>query len=97
MNPNERSEDSYESTRMDVLIANPHGIFGVSAYRHVQQFTKFYSYGNGNEYATGAMYAIYDDPSKSAEDIARLGIQAAIEFEDSSGLPIISYTVQQAA
>ena len=97
MNPHENSEDSYESTRMDVLIANPHGIFGVGSYRHVQQFSKFYSYGNGNEYATGAMYAVYDDPSRSAEDIARFGIQAAVEFEDSSGLPIISYSVELAA
>ena len=97
LNPQENSNDSYESTRMDVLIANSQGIFGVSAYRHVQEFSKFYSYGNGNEYASGAMYAIYDDPKKSAEEVARFGVQAATEFDDSSGLPIISYTVRQAA
>ncbi len=93
---NESSEDAFESSRMDVLIANPHGIFGVAANRHVQQFSKFYAYGGGSEYASGAMYAVYAEPSKSAEDIARLGVQSATEFHDGSGLPIISYTVKQA-
>lgn len=94
MNPNENSEDAYESTRMDVLIANPHGIFGMGANRHAQEFSKFFAYGSGNDYATGAMYAVYGDPDRTAENIARLGIEAAAEFEDSTGLPVVSYSIK---
>jgi ATP-dependent protease HslVU (ClpYQ) peptidase subunit len=94
MNPNEGSNGAYETSRINVLIANPHGIFGVASDRVVQEFSRFYAYGRGCEYALGAMYAVYDDPARSAEDIARLGIEASAEFDDSTGLPIISYAVQ---
>jgi ATP-dependent HslUV protease subunit HslV len=92
--PEEDEEDSYESSRMDVLIANRHGIFGVGADRAVQEFAKFYAFGYGCEYALGAMYTVYDDPARSAEDVARLGVEAAAEFDDSTGLPIVAYTVK---
>lgn len=93
LNPKDEDEDSYESSRSDVLILNEHGIFGVDAYRCVQEFTKFYAYGGGCEYALGAMYAVYDS-ELSAEEIARLGVEASAEFDDSTGLPITSYTVR---
>lgn len=93
LNPMEDEDDSFESSRMDVLIANPHGIFGVSAHRAVQEFSRFYAYGNGREYALGAMYSSFYDEGKTAEDIAKLGIQAAAEFDDSTGLPVISLVI----
>jgi ATP-dependent HslUV protease subunit HslV len=94
LNPDEDEDDTVESTRMDVLIMNSFGIFGVSAHRAVQEFSRFYAYGQGREYATGAMYAVYNDPNTSAEDVARLGIVAAAEFDDSTGLPILSHVVK---
>ncbi len=93
LNSNESDDRAYESSRMDALIANPYGIFGVGPYRSVQEFTKFYSYGRGSDYALGAMYAIYD-ANESAEEIARLGVQAAAEFDEDSGLPITSYAIK---
>lgn len=89
----EDKEEDLESSRMDVLIANPRGIFGVAAHRTVQEFSRFYSYGSGSPYALGAMYAAYRAPSYDAEAIARLGVAAAIEFHDESGLPIQSYSL----
>ncbi len=86
----EDKEDDLESSRMDVLIANPHGIFGVAAHRTVQEFTRFYAYGSGSPYALGAMYAAYRAPSLDAEAVARLGVMAAAEFHDESGLPVQS-------
>ena len=65
--PEEDKEDALESSRLDVLIANPHGIFGVSGHRTVQEFSRFYAYGSGSDYALGALYATYDDPERSAE------------------------------
>ena len=92
--PEEDKEDALESSRMDCLIANPHGIFGVAAHRTVQQFSKFYAYGSGSDYALGAMYSAYADPQLGAEQIARHGIEAAAEFDDGTGLPVTSYSVQ---
>jgi len=89
----EDKEDELESSRMDVLIANPRGIFGVAAHRTVQEFSKFYAYGSGSPYALGAMYAAYRAPSLDAEAVARLGVMAAAEFHDESGLPVQSFMV----
>lgn len=89
----EDKEEDLESTRMDVLIANSHGIFGVAAHRTVQAFSRFYAYGSGSPYALGAMYAAFRAPSLDAEAVARLGVAAAAEFHDETGLPIQSYVL----
>ena len=94
LNAQESESRAYETSRMAVMIANPSGIFGIGEYRSVQEFTKFYAYGSGNEYAQGAMYAIYDDAGKSAEEIARFGVRAAAEFDEDTGLPISSYQLK---
>jgi ATP-dependent HslUV protease, peptidase subunit HslV len=92
--PEEDKEDALESSRIDCLIANPHGIFGVAAHRTVQEFSKFYAYGSGSDYALGAMFGSYREPGLSAEQIARQAIEAAAEFDDGTGLPITSFTVR---
>lgn len=89
----EDKEDAVESTRLDVLIANPHGIFGVSGHRTVQEFTRFYAFGSGSDYALGAMYSVYDRPDMDAEAVARHAIAAAAEFDDGTGGPIHSFSV----
>jgi ATP-dependent protease HslVU (ClpYQ) peptidase subunit len=92
----EGSDAAFESTRSDVLVANPHGIFGVSSHRVVQEFTRFYAYGSGSEYAMGAMYAAWADPALGAEAIARLGVEAAAEFDGATGLPLTVEVVRLA-
>jgi ATP-dependent protease HslVU (ClpYQ) peptidase subunit len=94
LQPEEDKEDAIESTRMDVLIANAQGIFGVSSQRTVQEFSKFYAYGSGSDYALGALYAMYDRPDMDAEAIARFAIEAAAEFDDGTGAPIQSFTIR---
>lgn len=86
-------EDDLESSRMDVLIANPRGIFGVAAHRTVQEFSRFYAYGSGSPYAIGAMYAAWRAPALDAEALARLGVMAAAEFHDETGLPVQSFVM----
>lgn len=93
LNPSGDDEDEFETTRVDVAIANAHGIFGVAQHRDVQEYSKFYALGSGYPYALGAMFTVYDDPDKSAEEIARIGVQASGEFDDSTGLPIFSYSI----
>lgn len=87
-------DDAIESSRMDVLIVNPSGIFGVAAHRTVQEFSKFYAFGSGGDIAIGVMYATYGERKRSAEDIARKAIEGAAEFDDSTGMPVISYAVK---
>jgi len=87
-------DDTIESSKFDVLIANPYGIFGVGAHRTVQEYRKFYAIGTGTDLALGAMYAAYDRPGLSAEQVARLAVEAAAEFDDSTGLPVISHAVK---
>jgi ATP-dependent protease HslVU (ClpYQ) peptidase subunit len=87
-------DDTLESSKFDVLIANPHGIFGVGAHRTVQEYRKFYAVGTGTDLALGAMYASYDNPRLSAEQLARLAITAAAEFDDATGLPAVSHAVK---
>lgn len=89
----EDSDDSFESSRMDVLIANPSGIFGVAAHRSVQEYSKFFAFGSGDDYALGALFTAYGDESKTAEEIACIGVAAAIEFSSNSAPPIFSQTV----
>jgi ATP-dependent protease HslVU (ClpYQ) peptidase subunit len=94
LNQEKDGEASVESSRVRALIANASGIFGVDPYRHVQEYTQFYAYGSGREFALGAMYALYGR-EHTAIEIARLSIVAAAEFDDSTGLPITSYAVRE--
>jgi ATP-dependent protease HslVU (ClpYQ) peptidase subunit len=94
LNANEDKEDDLETSRMYVLIANAHGIFGVAPHRTVQEFSKFYAYGAGADYAMGALYAAYDQPKLNAEALARLAVEAAAEFDDSTGGPISSQIIR---
>lgn len=87
-------DDTIESSKFDLLVANPHGIFGVGAHRTVQEYRKFYAIGSGTDLALGAMYAAFDNPRLSAERIARLAIEAAAEFDDATGLPVVSHAVK---
>lgn len=96
LNAGASSDDPVESTRVDVLLANKYGIFGVVAHRTVQEFSKFYAFGSGADYAMGAMYSIYTDKRRDAQDIARLAVAAAAEFNDGTGLPCTSYRIKLA-
>lgn len=96
LRPYAESEDSYESSRMDAIIINSAGLFFVSAYRSVQEFTRFYACGSGTEYALGAMDALFNSTTLSAGEISRLGVESAAEFDDGTGLPILSFHVEMA-
>jgi ATP-dependent protease HslVU (ClpYQ) peptidase subunit len=93
VNTTEEKEQEYESNQLHILLVNPCGIFDIMSYREVTEFSRFWSIGTGDEYALGAMYAIYNklaDP----RHIAKIGISAACEFNEKSGLPLICHTVK---
>lgn len=92
----EEDEDEFESSRVDVLIANPAGIFGLYALRSVDEYDKFFAFGTGFRYALGAMYTLYGTAA-TAETIAEAGLAAAAEFDDATGRPFEMYTVDLAS
>ena len=92
INPAAHKDDEYESSQIDALIANPCGIFGMYSWRTIMEYEKFWAIGSGREFALGAMYSVYEQ--LTAEQIAVVGVQAACEFDDGSGLPYTMYTVQ---
>jgi ATP-dependent HslUV protease subunit HslV len=93
INTKEDDDDPYESSQIVCLIANPHGIFGVYSYREVFSFDRFWGIGSGRNYALGAMHAVYDRPDFGAGDIARVGVDAGVEFDKSSAGPIDVHVV----
>ena len=88
LNPKEDEDDPYESSQITALIANPSGIYGVYSYREVFEFDRVWAAGSGRSFALGAMHALYDG-AMSAAEIARAGVAAGIEFDTSSGPPIV--------
>lgn len=91
LSPGEDEDDAYESSQMTILIANPHGIFGVYSLREVFEFQKFWAIGSGREFALGAMFAHYSGAATAA-DVARMGVQAGAEFDTGSALPLTLYS-----
>ena len=66
---------------------NRYGLFGLYSQRSVDRFERFAAAGSGARYALGAMYAAYE-LGLPVEDVARLGVEAGIEFDNASAGPI---------
>ncbi|CAN5595630.1 hypothetical protein BH10ACI3_BH10ACI3_27010 [soil metagenome] len=90
----DEDDDPFESSRMNILIANPAGIFSIGGLRTVMEYSTFTAHGSGFDVSLGAMRALYDDEERSAEDIARKAIEIAAEFDDGTALPMDCYTVK---
>lgn len=95
LNPKEDDDDPYESSQITALIANASGIYGVYSYREVFAFDRYWAIGSGRSFALGAMFAAFDK-TKSAADIARIGVEAGIEFDTASSGPVVIKTVKLA-
>lgn len=94
LTPHSSDEDAiFESSGFESLIVNSYGIFKGYEFRSVQQFVKFAAIGSGSSYALGALCALYDRLD-TAEEIAIAALNSVVEFDDSSGLPSILYTVK---
>ncbi|MEO8487102.1 MAG: MFS transporter [Betaproteobacteria bacterium] len=93
LNPKEEEDDPYESTQITALIANEHGIFGVYSMREVFEYSQFWAVGSGREFALGAMNAMYSR-LKTAEAVARIGLEAGTTFDKNSAMPMSLYTLK---
>lgn len=95
LNPKEEDDDPYESSRLDALLINASGIYGVFALREVFEYSRFWAIGSGSEYAMGAMHVAYDQ-FDDAKTIAEKAVAASCEFSTGSALPLTSYCVDLA-
>lgn len=93
LNAKDEDDDAYESSRIDALIANKNGIFGIYSLREVFHYKNFWAVGAGAEIALGALYAMYKVEG-DAEKIASCAIEASAEFHTSSALPLTKYCIQ---
>jgi ATP-dependent protease HslVU (ClpYQ) peptidase subunit len=75
------------------LVANRAGIFKISQDVSVCRFGKYYAIGSGAYYALGALHQIYDRCDGAAE-IARRGVESAIEFDIYCGGEIDLFEVK---
>ena len=91
--PEAEEGDPYESSQATVLVASPHGIFGVYDLREVHEYRHYWAMGSGMPFALGAMWARYGEDELSAEAIATLGVEAGAEFDRSSAPPVYVHTI----
>ncbi len=87
LDPSPSSYAPLECSGFGLLIINSHGVFEVDYVRAVRQYKYFSAVGSGEEYALGAIKAVYDlieDP----EGIAKIGIEAAAQFDRQTDLPL---------
>lgn len=93
VNGKNENDEPYETSHIDAVIANPHGIFAVYGLRDTNEFERFWAIGSGADFALGAMYALYDRLD-SAEEIAKAGVIAGAEFNNATSLPLTFKTIE---
>ncbi len=89
----EDDNDPYESSQFSVVVANATGIYGLYSYREVFEFNEFWGIGSGRSFALGAMHAVWDK-TKTAREIALVGMNAGCEFDKNSGGPVETFTMK---
>ena len=87
LNPNDDDDEQFVTSRFCLLIANSGGGFVVFPDRAISEVNTFYALGAGFNYALGAMHVAYQFVSDPA-DIAKMGVEAAAEFDEDTALPI---------
>jgi ATP-dependent protease HslVU (ClpYQ) peptidase subunit len=87
LRPEAEEGDPYESSQMALLVASPHGLFGVYDFREVHQYSRYWAMGSGAAYALGAMCAVWEHAA-TAREVAEAGVRAGCLFDRNSGLPL---------
>lgn len=77
-----------ESQWLNALLVNPSGIYVITAYREVSEFSKFWAIGSGNRFALGALEVLYEQPL-SASEIAKKAALVATKFSPECSEPVI--------
>lgn len=92
LTPQHNEGDIFESSEFLLLFVNSHGIFEVDWMRNIREYSKMAAIGTGDEYALGAMKAVYekeDDP----KSIVKIGLEAAAKFDKKTELPAFFHII----
>lgn len=92
LTPQHNEGDIFESSEFLLLFVNSHGIFEVDWMRNVREYSQMAAIGTGDEYALGAMKAVYemeDDP----KSIVKKGLESAAKFDKKTELPAFYYII----
>lgn len=90
LTPQQNKQDLFVSSEHLLLLINSKGIFEVDWMRNVRQFAQMAAIGTGDEYALGAMRAIYAR-ERDPEIIVKKGLEAAAKFDQKTELPLFYY------
>jgi ATP-dependent protease HslVU (ClpYQ) peptidase subunit len=96
VNPQEKEDQPVESSQLNGIVVNRHGLFEIDSYREVNEYQDFWAIGSGQDFALGAMSTIYRERKRSAKAIAEAGVRAACEYDDGCDLPLESRTIRLA-
>lgn len=85
-----------ESSQLDFIMINRHGIFSCESFRSVLKHSKFHAIGSGQQFAMGAMHSYFNDRDSAlvGGDLVERGVLAACEFDNGCALPLITHTLR---
>ena len=83
-----------ESQWLYALLVNVHGIFVITSYREVTEFSKFWAIGSGDRFALGALEVLYNQDLNAAE-IAKKAALVATKFHPECGEPVIVKSLKE--
>jgi ATP-dependent HslUV protease subunit HslV len=94
VNVQEKEDQPVESNQISALVVNKFGLFEIDSYREVNQYQDFWASGSGQDFALGAMHALYRKKNLTARAIAEAGVRAACEYDDGCDLPLESRSLR---
>lgn len=83
-----------EQNQLNFLVVNKQGIFVADEIRDVQKYSKFWAIGSGADFAIGALEALYENTTFTAQDLVIKAVQSACKFDIACDLPISTYTLK---
>jgi ATP-dependent protease HslVU (ClpYQ) peptidase subunit len=93
LTPRQGDDDIFSSSEHLLLFINHHGIFEVDWMRNVRQYAHFAAIGTGDEYALGAMKAVYENEN-DPQTIVRKGLEAAAKFDQKTEMPAFYHVLK---
>lgn len=92
LNHKTNHQSSFKPIPIELLTISPQGIFEVDYQGSIREYKYFSAIGSGEEYALGAIRALYNTTLNS-EQIAIIGVEAAAKFDRKTELPTFSQTL----
>ncbi len=81
-------DNAVETSRLNILLVNPHGVFQITPWRSVNVIKNFWAIGSGQDFALGALHVLMQDSSLDAEQITQRALEAACAMDLYSNAPL---------